>query len=262
MAAPGILFGCVVPHPPVLLPEVGQEMAREVEPTVESLQELGRKIASYEPETLVLISPHGPLLRDSMGIGLAPEAEGDFANFQAPDVQLRVPCDVELAGAIQQACERVAISLTPVDRLTKPEADGSVYWLDHGAAVPLHFLLPLVGNVRVVLLGYSYLPRATHQAFGLRIREACEHSGRRVVFVASGDLSHRLLPTAPAGYDPQGRVFDEEVVAGLAAGDWERIRGLSPELVDRAGVCGYMSILTLAGAIGERVNGRVLSYQG
>jgi AmmeMemoRadiSam system protein A/AmmeMemoRadiSam system protein B len=258
-----LLFGCVVPHPPVLLPEVGQEMAREVEPTVEALQELGKNIASYEPQTLVLISPHGPLFRDSMAIGLAPEARGDFANFQAPKVKLQVACDTELAAAIQQACARVALPVTAVDNLSSPESGGVFYWLDHGAAVPLHFLLPLMpAGVKVVLLGYSWQPRATHQAFGERIRQACEESGKRVVFVASGDLSHRLIPAAPAGYDPLGRVFDEEVVAGLAAGDWQRIRGLSVDLVERAGVCGYHSILTLAGAVGEEVNSRVLCYQG
>jgi len=260
--AAGIVFGCVVPHPPVLLPEVGGDMAREVEPTVEALRELGQRIAGYEPETLVLISPHGPLLRDSMAIGRAAEAQGDFAQFQAPDVKLSVPCDVELAAAIQTACERVAISVTPVDRLTSPASDGRVYWLDHGAAVPLHFLLPLVGDVRVVLLGYSWQPRATHEHFGKRIREACQASGRRVVYVASGDLSHRLIPTAPAGYDPQGKVFDEELVAGVAAADWERIRTLPAQLVERAGVCGYNSVLTLAGAMGDDVETRILSYQG
>jgi AmmeMemoRadiSam system protein A len=262
MAAAGIVFGCIVPHPPVLLPEVGQDMAREVEPTVEALQELGRTIASYEPDALVLISPHGPLLRDSMAIGLAPEAQGDFSLFQAPEVTLSARCDVALATAIQESCRRVAIPVTPVDRLTKPSAEGQVYWLDHGAAVPLHFLLPLVGNVPVVLLGYSWQPRATHEAFGQRIRHACEESGRRVAYVASGDLSHRLIPSAPAGYDPQGKVFDEEVVAGVAAGDWERIRNLPAELVERAGVCGYNSILTLAGAMGDAIETRVLCYQG
>lgn len=260
--AAGILFGCVVPHPPVLLPEVGHDMAREVEPTVQALQDLGRTIAGYEPETLVLISPHGPLLRDSMAIGLAPEAQGDFGNFEAPDVKLSVRCDVDLAAAIQDACARVAIQVTPVDRNTRPDGDGQVYTLDHGAAVPLHFLLPLLGDVRVVLLGYSWQPRATHLAFGQRVRQACEESGKRVVYIASGDLSHRLTKTAPAGYDPQGQVFDEEIVAGLAAGDWERIRALPAELVERAGVCGYNSVLTLAGAMGDNVEGRVLCYQG
>lgn len=237
-------------------------MAREVEPTVEALQELGRRIASYEPETLVLISPHGPLLRNSMAIGLAPRAEGDFGNFQAPDVKVTARCDVELASAIQEACGRVAIHVAPVDTYTSPDAEGAVYTLDHGAAVPLHFLLPLVGDVEVVLLGYSWQPRATHVAFGQRIREVCQERGKRVVYVASGDLSHRLTRTAPAGYDPQGQVFDEEVVAGLAAGDWARIEGLPAELVERAGVCGYNSILTLAGAVGADVESRVLCYQG
>jgi len=156
----------------------------------------------------------------------------------------------------------VAIPVTPVDHLTRSDSNGRVYWLDHGAAVPLHFLLPLVGDVKLVLLGYSWQPRATHEAFGQRIRKACEESGRRVVYVASGDLSHRLIPTAPAGYDPQGRVFDEEIVAGVAGGDWDRIRNLPAELVERAGVCGYNSILTLAGALGDQVQTRVLSYQG
>ncbi len=260
--AAGILFGCLVPHPPELLPEVGGDMAREVEPTVDALRELGGKIASYEPETLVLVSPHGPVMSDSMAIGLAPEARGDFANFKAPDVTVAAPCDTELALAIEAACSRVAIPVTPVDRVTRPGSDGSVYWLDHGAAVPLHFLLPLLGDVRVVVLGYSWLPRATHQSFGDRIREVCAQLGRRAVFVASGDLSHRLTRDAPAGYDPQGQVFDEEVIAGLAAGDWPRIRNLSPQLVERAGVCGYHSILTLAGAMGDDVQTRLLSYQG
>src|SRR5579864_6899662 len=109
--AAGIVFSCVVPHPPVLLSEVGHDMAREVEPTVQALQDLGRTIASYEPQTLVLISPHGPLLRDSMAIGLSPRAEGDFANFQAPDVHVSAECDVELAAAIREACGRVAIAV-------------------------------------------------------------------------------------------------------------------------------------------------------
>mgnify|MGYP001437010246 CR=1 FL=1 len=259
--AGGLVYGCVVPHPPVLLPEVGGDMAAEVEPTVEALREIGRNIAAYEPDTLVLISPHGPLQRDAMSIGLAPAARGDFAQFNAPGVSLQVSCDVELARAIQSTCERVVIAVRAVDELTgSPSPDE--YRLDHGAAVPLHFLLPLMGDVRVVLLGFSYQPRSTHAAFGNRIREACEALDRRAVFVASGDLSHRLLPTAPAGYDPQGEVFDEEIVAALAAGDWDRIRNLPQPLVERAGVCGYHSILTLAGAMGGDIHSRVLSYQG
>ncbi|MHB8620069.1 MAG: AmmeMemoRadiSam system protein A [Chloroflexota bacterium] len=259
----GVVFGCVVPHPPVLLPEVGGDMAATVEPTVEAIHDLGRRIAAYDPQTLVLISPHGPILADRMAVGLAPEARGDFSSFNAPGVTVQASCDVGLAAAIRTACERVAIGTVPVDSLTSPESGGAFYQLDHGAAVPLHFLLPLLPQVRLVLLGFSALPRPTHVAFGERIREACDRSGQRVVFVASGDLSHRLTPSAPYGYDPQGRVFDERVVAAVAEGDWDALLGLPSMLVERAGVCGYLSMLTLAGVMRREVRGsRVLSYQG
>ena len=236
-------------------------MAAQVEATVEALNEVARAIAAYEPETLVLISPHGPLRHDAMSIGLAPEAHGDFRDFRAPQVTLDVPCDVELAAAIRDNCQRVVIDVQPVDALTG-SASPAVYRLDHGAAVPLHFLLPLLLPVKVVLLGFSGQPRATHTSFGLRIRQACEATGRRVAFVASGDLSHRLSAEGPYGYDAQGPVFDEQVVAALAGPDWDRLRDLPQPLVDRAGVCGYLSILTLAGAIGVDVESRVLSYEG
>jgi AmmeMemoRadiSam system protein A/AmmeMemoRadiSam system protein B len=232
-----------------------------VEPTVDALRDVGRAIAAYEPETLVLISPHGPLQPDAMSIGLAPQAHGDFRDFRAPQVTFEVPCDVELARSIQDTCKPVVIDVQPVDALTG-SGSPAVYRLDHGAAVPLHFLLPLLPPVKVVLLGFSGQPRSTHTAFGQRIRQACEASGRRVAFVASGDLSHRLSADGPYGFDPQGPVFDEQVVAALAGPDWDRLRDLPQPLVDRAGVCGYLSMLTLAGAIGGDVQSRVLSYQG
>ena len=43
--------------------------------------------------------------------------------------------------------------------------------------------------------------------------------GRRAAFVASGDLSHRLKPQAPAGYNPDAHLFDEEVVAAIRSCD-------------------------------------------
>src|SRR5436305_1897833 len=71
--------------------------------------------------------------------------------------------------------------------------------LDHGTAVPLYFLLNNGWRGKVVAMGYSFLSNADHIRFGACIREAVEQIGRRVAFIASGDLSHRLKPQAPAG---------------------------------------------------------------
>ena len=81
--------------------------------------------------------------------------------------------------------------------------------------------------------------------------------------VASGDLSHRLTADAPAGYDPAGKEFDRQLVQLLRRGDAAGIAGLDAELRERAGECGYRSILMMLGAFpGERVATDVLSYEG
>ncbi|MEK7847448.1 MAG: AmmeMemoRadiSam system protein A, partial [Chloroflexota bacterium] len=81
--------------------------------------------------------------------------------------------------------------------------------------------------------------------------------------IASGDLSHRLLPSAPAGYDPQGAVFDRKLVELVAARDAQGVLDLDPELIERAGECGLRSITMLLGAVeGLPAKPEGLSYEG
>ena len=79
------------------------------------------------------------------------------------------------------------------------------------------------GMERSVTLGYSFLSNDDHLRFGSCIRKAVDQVERRAAFVASGDLSHRLKPQAPAGYNPDAHFFDEEVVAAIRSNDLKRI---------------------------------------
>ena len=79
-------------------------------------------------------------------------------------------------------------------------------------------------------MGYSFLSNEEHVRFGKCIRAAIERVGRPVAFIASGDLSHRLKLEAPAGYNPQAHLFDEEVVDAIRSCATKRIVDLDPEL--------------------------------
>jgi MEMO1 family protein len=86
--------------------------------------------------------------------------------------------------------------------------------------------------------------------------------GRRVAFIASGDLSHRLKPQAPAGYNPNAHVFDEQVVAALRSNDPGKIIDIDFNLRRLAGECGYRSMLVAIGASSELpLSCEVLSYE-
>ena len=111
-------------------------------------------------------------------------------------------------------------------------------------------------------MGYSFLSNEDHLKFGACIRRAIDHVGRSVAFIASGDLSHRLKPEAPAGYNPAAHAFDDQVVDALRHNSPELIIGIDQDLRRIAGECGYRSMLVALGATRELPSAsEVLHYE-
>lgn len=235
-----------------MVPEVGRESIAAVRHSIEAMGELTERLIASGAESLILISPHAPLEIDSFVAYEGPEVYGDFANFHAPETSVSAPVDRELLAAITTfaACENYRVS-------TLPDTD-----LDHGTAVPLYFLLRNGWQGKVVALGYSFLSNEDHIRFGGCIKKAVDALGRPVGFIASGDLSHRLGPKAPAGFNPTAHEFDERVVAALSANDPQAIVEIDFNLRKLAGECGFRSMLVAIGAgTGSALSCEVMNYE-
>ena len=63
--------------------------------------------------------------------------------------------------------------------------------------VPLYFIRQQYADFRLVRIGLSGLPLEEHYRLGQMIQRAVEETGRRAVYIASGDLSHKLQPYGP-----------------------------------------------------------------
>ena len=247
-----LVFVGIAPHPPIMVPEVGGGHVAEVRASVDAMRDLTERIKACGAETVVLISPHAPLERSTFVAYSGARLRGDFANFRAPQAIVEAPVDEELLGAIQQTADEEKYRVV----LLKPQE------LDHGTAVPLYFLLRNGWAGRVVALGYNFLPDEDHVRFGECIRRAVEVTRRPAAFVASGDLSHRLKPGAPAGFDPEARRFDEQVVAALRANAPRQIPCIDQGLRRLAGECGYRSMLVALGAASvSEPDCEVISYE-
>ena len=258
------LIGCfVTPHPPIIVPEVGGASLAKAEVTVRAMSDVRDKTALLDPDTIVLMSPHGSLARAQMGVSLASAYKGSLAFFRAPHVRLEAAGDQELAEAIMEQALGHGVPTTITG------SHGEVVDLDHGAMVPLTYLMGgLTRSCRLVLLAFSYLDLEEHVRFGEAVGRALLAAPQRVLYVASGDLSHRLLPEAPAGYDPRGAQFDKAVADAFAAGDWDALLSIDSGLVTAAGECGYRSLAVLSGVVatlessGGQARNNLLSYEG
>ena len=247
-----LVFSGIAPHPPIMVPEVGRESIAAVRASIDAMAELTRRVVEAGADSVILISPHAPLEVDSFVAYEGPTVYGDFSNFHAPGTEFSALVDDELLRTITRtaASENYRVTML-VDDL-----------LDHGTAVPLYFLLRNGWHGRVVALGYSFLSNHDHLRFGACIARAVDQLGRRVAFIASGDLSHRLKPDAPAGYNPAAHLFDEQVVAALRSNEPERIVEIDHGLRRLAGECGYRSMLVAIGAAEElALSCDVMSYE-
>lgn len=250
-----IVFGCLTPHPPLIVPDIGKGEERTISNTIEAMENLTRIMARHAPETCLIISPHGAYHSDAMGILAAQGSDGDLKTWGVKAPAKHFDNDMNLVALIQKEAKAASIPLKPVG--------DTHYSLDHGVMVPLNFLVKALSGVKLVPLTFSWLPVKSHFAFGKAIQKAVVHSDRKVAVIASGDMSHRLIPGAPAGFDPAGKLFDATLVKALAEYDVKTILNMDEQLIERAGECGLRSIIILLGILdGLKVKSEVLSYEG
>src|SRR5437016_5142879 len=222
-----LVFAGIAPHPPIMVPEVGGEAIVEVNDSIAAMAELTERVVKSGAETVVMISPHAPLEAAAFVAYDGPKLYGDFSMFRAPTATVHAQLDDELLTEIRLAAEQH-------DLITLRIRDTD---LDHGTAVPLYFLQRNGWNGKVVALGYSFLSNEDHLRFGNSIRQAIATVKRPVAFIASGDLSHRLKPGAPAGYNADAHLFDEEVVDAIRSCQTNRIVNIDQDLRHAAGEC-------------------------
>ena len=60
----GILAGFMVPHPPLIIPDIGRGQEREIQNTIDAYRKAAEEIGRLQPETIVLLSPHQTMYAD------------------------------------------------------------------------------------------------------------------------------------------------------------------------------------------------------
>ena len=249
-----ILGAIMVPHPPLIVPAVGKGEEHIIEETTKAYHEAAIFVADLKPETIVLSTPHSILYGDYFHISPGIGATGSLAQFRAPQEKFNVDYDKDFTDALVSYAD-----LQGFPAGTMGERDRN---LDHGTMVPLHFINQYYKDYKLVRIGLSGLSLAEHYRLGIMIKKRAEELNRRVVYVASGDLSHKLQASGPYGFDPHGPVYDERIMDVMGKGDFIRLLDFEEDLCEKAAECGHRSFCMMAGALdGLAVEVRELSHQ-
>jgi aromatic ring-opening dioxygenase LigB subunit len=248
-----IVFAGLSPHPPVIIPEIGGERLTDVAKTVEGLRRVMQRLIASAPQIVIVISPHAPRDRRGFTAYTGPRLRGSFATFGFPDVDIDIPNDVMLLSRVSTLCEAADIPLWMIPAGRQ---------LDHGALVPLYYLREAGWTSSIIVLGLPYDVTADHLRFGSCLAEAAGQMNMRAAIIASGDMSHRLTPDAPYEYHTDAHLYDEQLIAAIAAGSVEDVFNIRSSLRELAGEDTYQSLLVALGALGRRFHQpQVYSYE-
>ena len=250
-----------MPHPPIVVPEVGWGEERKIKATTDAFYKVSEEIASLDIDTIIIVTPHGPVFSDAVALSCDDSIKGDLGSFRAPQVSFNMEINIPLTEKIINLAKAEGI-LTA--QITKKSARkyGIDYKLDHGAMVPLYFVNKKVSNYKLVHITYGMLPKLQLYKFGMCIRKAVEDSDTNAVFIASGDLSHKLSYEGPYGYVPEGEMFDREIISLLQKGDVAGVFNMDSNVIEKAAECGLRSYYVMLGAMnGYDFNGNLLSYE-
>lgn len=248
----------IVPHPPIILPEIGKGEERRIDATSEAYMKAAGFIRDLNPQTIVITSPHTVLYADYFHVSPGQAAGGDFSRFGVPGVTVKTEYDTAF---IEELSALAAEESFPAGTLG--ERDPSLT-SDHGTMVPLYFLAKAgVTDAKIVRIGLSGLNPEMHYKLGLLIKRTAEKLGTRTVILASGDMSHKLKEDGPYGFAKEGPILDAKLQEIFRDADFLSLMELSPDLRDAAAECGVGSFQIMAGALdGTELDAELLSYEG
>ncbi len=257
-----ILGRYLTPHPPIIIPEIGQGEENKVKDTVNSMKEIANDIKNKKPKTIVIITPHGPVFRDAIAISDVDKIQGDFSKFGNKSISISKDINTKLTKKIIEDTLDENISVAPLDNDSKNNY-GIELELDHGTLVPLYYIDKEYSDYNLVHITYGILSKSELYKIGMIIKAAIEELDEEAVVIASGDLSHKLKDTGPYEYDENGPIFDKKLLSLLEDGDAKGVFNMDSKVVEQAGECGLRSLYILLGTLdSSKFKGLLLSYEG
>ena len=248
-----ILASFIVPHPPLIIPNIGKGSEKQVSKTISAYKEIAKQIASSNPETIIISSPHAPMYSDCFYISNSPTLTGNLANFGAKEISFTEEVDTKLVDEITELSKKHHF---PVYK------DIPSVPLDHGTMIPLYFIREELPKCLIIVIGLSTLPLITNYQMGTIIKEAVNNLNRNVVYIASGDLSHKLQEYGPYGFATEGPIYDKKIMDICRTSNFYELITFKSSFLEKAAECGHRSFTIMAGCFdGQEIESNVLSHE-
>lgn len=245
-------MAALVPHPPIILPQIGKRNTELLVETAKSYEFLAKLAKERKVDTFLIISPHGLLHEKTFALESNAHMHAHFKNFGDFSTVCEWAGDVGLAYRLRETLE----SSNELKLCTSPGG------LDHGVSIPMLLLSKYQKKASLLPLYHSGLTLEDHYKIGTSLQREIICQKKNIAIIASGDLSHRLSRSAPAGYSSKGKKYDQKIIDSLKDKDFKSLIEIDENHLVSVSECGLRSILILLGVLdGVAYKTEQLSYE-
>ncbi|MDW7671368.1 MAG: AmmeMemoRadiSam system protein A [Bacillota bacterium] len=247
-----IIGAAFLPHPPILIPEIGRGNEREASETQTGFHQVIKQIEALQPNVAVVLTPHGRAGEKLLAVNREPKLKGTFAAFGHPEIRFEAENALPLAEKLLRFAEQHHLPVS-----------GSWLSLDHGALVPLYLMKQQIENVPVLHLSVGWESLQLAFETGRKLGDFLDDVNERILLLSSGDLSHRLKEDGPYGFHPKGPAFDHMVRDAFTRNRLKDLKDIPDQLSEPAGQCGLVSFVITAGILEQlQTETKLYSYEG
>lgn len=234
----------VIPHGDEIIDHPNRE-------SIELWEKIKKVTKGDASDTIVIISPHGLKLSDSIGIINTQYLNGSLS-LKTRKFRRKYETDRLLASTIASS-SRLAQEVSFVTS----SGPLSIFPLDFGTIIPLAFF----GRKRLVSIGQPRLWDLKGLVdFGSTLADVAERYAKRVTIIISADQAHTHAPDGIYGYAPEARPYEDLVEECVKNSDFSPLMGLTPEFVDKAKPDSFWNMLILKGIMDNTGKSSVLDY--
>ncbi|MFA4818447.1 MAG: AmmeMemoRadiSam system protein B [Patescibacteria group bacterium] len=219
-----IVAAAILPHSPLLLPGLNQEVKSQVTKTTRAIAELGHELYARQIDVVFFLAAPGQGNDLPNQFSLLPGAVLAYSFREFGDLKTvgEIQIDIGLTHKIKERCE---------SRLLMPLI--TVKQLSYTFAVPWALLSQFLLGKKIVCLQIPQSANFDDMSWlAETVKEVIDNQPVRVALIAAGDLAH-YTPTT----DSNSRIFDQSYIKAIKLGAIDKLLNLDIELRERAREC-------------------------
>ncbi len=234
----------IIPH--------GDEIIDHPNRNSKELWEKIRKVtADDSSHTLIIISPHGLKLSNSIGVINTQYLKGHLT-LKTRTIRKNYETDRPLASKIASSTK-----ITQEVSFVTSSGPLSVFPLDFGSIIPLTFF----GKREVVSIGQPrFWDLNGLMEFGKTLAVIAEDYHKRVSIIISADQAHTHAPDGIYGYSPESKTYEELIEKCIMSSDLSPLLNLNQEFIDKAKPDSFWNMVILKGIMDYTGKKSILDY--